>query len=55
MADTPTASRGEFLFTAEQQELRAAVRRFCAQHFDEATIAAALGTTRDADAAERRQ
>ena len=38
MADTPTASRGEFLFTAEQQELRAAVRRFCAQHFDEATV-----------------
>ncbi len=32
------AEGGEFAFTPEQQQLRTAVRRFCAENFDEATV-----------------
>ena len=35
MAET---GAGEFVFTGEQQALRAAVRKFCAEAFDEATV-----------------
>ncbi|BBZ26154.1 acyl-CoA dehydrogenase [Mycolicibacterium madagascariense] len=35
VADEP---RAEFMFTDEQQELLAAVRRFCAENFDEQTV-----------------
>jgi alkylation response protein AidB-like acyl-CoA dehydrogenase len=38
VADTPRASAGEFTFTAEQQALRAAVRKYCAEAFDEAAV-----------------
>lgn len=33
-----TAAAGEYTFTDEQEQLRAAVRRFCAEHFDEPTV-----------------
>jgi alkylation response protein AidB-like acyl-CoA dehydrogenase len=44
LADQPergadnAASPGEFVFTPEQQALRAAVRKFAAENFDEATV-----------------
>ena len=39
-ADQPKSVDGpsEFTFTSEQQALRTAVRRFCAENFDEATV-----------------
>lgn len=39
---TPSA---EFAFTPEQRELRAAVRRFCAEHSDEATVRRLMEST----------
>ncbi|MBY8861370.1 acyl-CoA/acyl-ACP dehydrogenase [Nocardia sp. CA2R105] len=42
--ETSTAS-AEFAFTPEQQELRAAVRRFCAEHSDEATVRRLMKST----------
>ncbi|WP_407663880.1 acyl-CoA dehydrogenase family protein [Mycolicibacterium sarraceniae] len=38
LADQTLRSAGEFSFTEEQQDLRAAVRKFCADNFDEATV-----------------
>ena len=32
------AENAEFVFTEEQQQLRAAVRKFCADNFDESTV-----------------
>jgi alkylation response protein AidB-like acyl-CoA dehydrogenase len=36
--DAKDAAGGEFVFTAEQQQLRTAVRRFCAENVDDAVI-----------------
>ncbi|MGW4533680.1 acyl-CoA dehydrogenase family protein [Nocardia sp. NPDC004340] len=38
MADQNPTPSEQFAFTPEQQELRTAVRRFCAEHSDEATV-----------------
>ncbi len=38
MIDENVSPSTEFAFTPEQHELRAAVRRFCAEHSDEATV-----------------
>ncbi len=37
LADQP-ANSAEFRFTEEQQQLRTAVRKFCAENFDEQTV-----------------
>jgi alkylation response protein AidB-like acyl-CoA dehydrogenase len=38
VADHKAIPTAQFVFTPEQQELRAAVRRFCTEHSDEATV-----------------
>lgn len=38
MADTDTRAEAEFTFTDEQNQLRAAVRAFCAEHVDESSV-----------------
>ena len=37
LADQPR-DHSEFIFTDEQNQLRAAVRKFCADNFDEQTV-----------------
>ncbi|MEU6558279.1 acyl-CoA dehydrogenase family protein [Nocardia nova] len=43
--DENTAPSAEFAFTTEQHELRAAMRRFCAEHSDEATVRRLMEST----------
>jgi alkylation response protein AidB-like acyl-CoA dehydrogenase len=43
--DENTAHSGEFTFTSEQRELRTALRRFCAEHSDEATVRRLMEST----------
>lgn len=45
MADQNPTPSAQFVFTPEQQDLRAAVRRFCAEHSDEATVRELMEST----------
>lgn len=45
MADQNSTPSEPFAFTPEQQELRTAVRRFCAEHSDEATVRRLMEST----------
>ncbi|MGW4126161.1 acyl-CoA dehydrogenase family protein [Nocardia sp. NPDC004711] len=45
MADQNPTPSGQFVFTPEQGELRTAVRRFCAEHSDEATVRRLMEST----------
>ncbi|GAB1811967.1 acyl-CoA dehydrogenase family protein [Mycobacterium sp. MUNTM1] len=45
MADQNSIPSRQFAFTPEQQELRTAVRRFCSEHSDEATVRRLMEST----------
>jgi alkylation response protein AidB-like acyl-CoA dehydrogenase len=45
VADQKSTASEQFVFTPEQQDLRAALRRFCAEHSDEATVRRLMEST----------